>query len=279
MKNKTLRIIILTIILVLFVQLTSFAALGKLTLKVKTNKDTYKVGEKVTVTIDWAKEVEAAGFVLKYDKSKLAFASTSLGSNFYNAETAGKILFNWAAFDGKAITKVVFEFTTKAEGSGKIFVENAKGFADKDLKQATGYEYESKTIKISNDAIIDKPDADDKENEVKPNKPSTDNNKNEVTPNKPSTDNNKNEIKPNNPTNDENKVQTDNPSIDAEKNEVIPNQPSVDNEITTDTDNKIEENNISKGKKKLTREEVKTILIVALIVDIGLIVLIFKKRK
>ena len=91
MKNKTLRIIILTIILVLFVQLTSFAALGKLTLKVKTNKDTYKVGEKVTVTIDWTKEVEAAGFVLKYDKSKLAFASTSLGSNFYNAETAGKI--------------------------------------------------------------------------------------------------------------------------------------------------------------------------------------------
>ena len=271
MKNKTLRIIILTIILVLFVQLTSFAALGKLTLQVKTNKDTYKVGEEVTVTVDWTKEVEAAGFVLKYDKSKLAFASTSWGSNFYNSETAGKILFNWAAFDGKGITKVTFVFTTKEEGSSKIYVENAKGFADEELKQATGYEYKSKTIKISNVVDTDKPNTSDKENEITPNNPTIDNNKNEVIPNKPDTNDNTNKDTTNNIGN----------------NEIVPNNPSVDNELTTDNKNeyiddynKIEEEDISqKNKKKLTSKEIKTILIIALIIDVCLIYIFLGRRK
>ena len=148
MKRKTLKISILTIILVLFVQLTSFAALGKLILNIKTDKDTYKVGEKVTVTVDWSKEVESAGFVLKYDKDKISFSSTTLGANYYNAETAGKILFNWAAFDGKPITKVSFILEAKSEGNTTITIEEARGFADGDLEQATGYEYNNKTITI-----------------------------------------------------------------------------------------------------------------------------------
>lgn len=149
MKNKTLKISILTIAFLLLIQLTSFAALGKLTLNAKTDKDTYKVGDKVTVTVDWSKEVESAGFVLKYDKDKLAFDSTTLEDNYYNADTVGQILFNWAAFDGKAITNVTFSLVAKAEGSADITVQDAKGFADGELQQATGYEYNNKTITIS----------------------------------------------------------------------------------------------------------------------------------
>ena len=271
MKNKTLRIIILTIILVLFVQLTSFAALGKITLNTKTDKNTYKVGDKVKVTIDWTKEVEAAGFVLKYDKSKLKFTSTSLGSNFYNADTAGKVLFNWAAFDGKALIKVYFIFTAKEEGSTEIYVEDARGFADANLDKATGYEYKSKTIKISNidEDVKEEPDTDDKESETKPN-------------NKPGTDN-KDEVLPDNPNLDE--EMPGNPDIDLEENEVLPNNPSVDeekNEITENevSNNKVDNNKTLKDEKKpLTATEVKMILVVAIIVDLGLLALIHRKRK
>jgi len=148
MKNKILKISILMIILLLMLQLTSFAALGKLTLNTTTDKNTYKIGDKVTVTVDWSKEVESAGFILKYDKDKLAFDSTTLGENFYNADTAGKVLFNWAAFDGKALTSVTFELTAKTAGSTTITVEDAKGFADGNLQKSTGYEYNNKTITI-----------------------------------------------------------------------------------------------------------------------------------
>lgn len=278
MKNKTLRIIILTIILVLFVQLTSFAALGKITLNTKTDKNTYKVGDKVKVTIDWTKEVEAAGFVLKYDKSKLKFDSTSLGSNFYNADTAGKVLFNWAAFDGKALTKVYFVFTAKEEGSTEIFVEDARGFADENLDKATGYAYKSKTIKISNvdEDVKDEPDTNDKENEIKPN-------------NKPSTDN-KNEVLPDNPNIDEeDEEMPGNPDIDVEGNEVLPNNPSVDeeknetttkNEVNNDSNNKVDSNEIQKEPKKPpTSTEVKSILLVVIFVNLGLLALIHRKRK
>lgn len=266
MKNKTLRIIILTIILVLFVQLTSFAALGKLTLKVKTNKDTYKVGDKVTVTIDWTKEVESAGFVLKYDKSKLTFDSTSLGSNFYNAETDGKILFNWAAFDGKAITKVTFVFTTKAEGNGKISVEDARGFADEGLNKATDYDYKSKTIKISNVGgdVTEKPDTDDKEDNTNPSNPSIDNNKNEVIPDKPSTNE------------EENKVISNNNTTEGDKD----NETTIGNIADNDNYNEVEKDDIpKKEKKQLTSSEVKIRLIIVLIISILLLILINGKRK
>ena len=149
MKSKTLKVCILTIIFLLLVQVTSFAALGKLTLNTKTDKDTLKVGDKVTVTVDWSKEVESAGFVLKYDKDKLAFDSTTQGANYYNADTAGKILFNWAAFDGNASTEVSFVLLAKADGTTTITVEEAKGFADADLQQASSYEYNNKTLTIS----------------------------------------------------------------------------------------------------------------------------------
>jgi len=169
MKNKTLKICILTIIFILLVQVTSFAALGNLTLNINTDKDKLKVGDKVSVTVDWSKEVESAGFILKYDKEKLAFDSTTLGANYYNADTAGKILFNWAAFDGKALTSVTFVLKAKAEGSTTITAEEAKGFADGDLQKATGYEYNNKTITIEKvdggigDGEIDTPPTDDKD--------------------------------------------------------------------------------------------------------------------
>lgn len=149
MKNKVLRISILIITFTLLIQLTSFAALGKLTLNTKTDKNTYKVNEKVIVTVEWSKEVESAGFVIKYDKDKLSFDSTTLGANYYNSDTAGKILFNWAAFDGKAIKEVTFVLQTKAEGDTTITVQEAKGFADAELNKATEYEYNNKKITIT----------------------------------------------------------------------------------------------------------------------------------
>ena len=149
MKNKVLRISILIITFTLLIQLTSFAALGKLTLNTKTDKNTYKVNEKVIVTVEWSKEVESAGFVIKYDKDKLSFDSTTLGANYYNSDTAGKILFNWAAFDGKAIKEVTFVLQAKAEGDTTITVQEAKGFADAELNKATEYEYNNKKITIT----------------------------------------------------------------------------------------------------------------------------------
>ena len=149
MKNKFFRIMVLAITFVLLIQLNSFATLGKLTLSVETDKDTYKVNNKVVVTIKWEKEVESAGFVIKYDENKLSFDSTSVGSNYYNSDTAGKILFNWAAFDGRAIKEVTFILKANTEGDTTIIVQEAKGFADTLLKQATEYEYNNKKITIT----------------------------------------------------------------------------------------------------------------------------------
>ena len=70
------------------------AELGEVTTTVKTQKDTYKVGDKIEVTIDWEKEVQALGMKITYDKDKLKFDSTTVGSNYYNADTAGEILYN-----------------------------------------------------------------------------------------------------------------------------------------------------------------------------------------
>lgn len=153
MKNKVLKISILTMILVILMQVDSFAALETVTLNTKTDKDEYIIGDKVTVTVDWEKDAQAAGFTLKYDKDKLSFDSTTLGDNFYNADTAGEILFNWASFDGSNMKNVSFVLTAKVEGSTEISVQEAKGFADETMTPATDYEYKNKTITISKEEV------------------------------------------------------------------------------------------------------------------------------
>ena len=149
MKNKVLKIGILAVALVLMMQVIAFASMGTVALVAKTDKDTYKVGDKIILTIDWGKEAQSAGCTIKYDKDKLAFDSTTEGVNFYNADTDGEILFNWASFDGSIKTNVVFVLTAKAEGTANIIVEDGKGFDDGTMTGVDGYTYTNKTVTIT----------------------------------------------------------------------------------------------------------------------------------
>lgn len=147
MKSKFLKITMIMILIMSLFQVNVHAELGQLTVTAITDKDTYEVGEIVTVTIDWEKEAEAVGLLLKYDKDKLEFDSISLGSNFYDTTTEGQISVNWASLDGNALTEVTIKLKAKAEGKAVLQPE-ATEIADGNLDPATGYTNVSKEITI-----------------------------------------------------------------------------------------------------------------------------------
>ena len=95
----------------MLLQVASFAVSDKITLKTLTDKSLYTVGDKVTVTIDWADKVECAEFYVKFDGGKLTFKDvkyangTSLNSNMYNLISEGNLKFGWY---GDESTKMIF---------------------------------------------------------------------------------------------------------------------------------------------------------------------------
>ena len=107
MRKNILKISIVAIIFILLIQITSFAT--NLTIQTTTNGNVYSVGATVTTTIDWTEGMQAAGFTLEYNSTKLEFVEASIGENFYNisepilnnetGEYVRSITVSWASFE------------------------------------------------------------------------------------------------------------------------------------------------------------------------------------
>ena len=159
MKNILLKISIIAVICILLINLNTFAAYN-LTLETKTDGSIFAVGGTVTATIDWEQEMQAVGFKLRYNSTKLLFEGASVNENYYNIsepisyetsnDTYRDISVQWA--DGNSKTNMTFRFKTLEAGDANISIIEANAFSNQNLQQPEQINYTtkgSKTIKIS----------------------------------------------------------------------------------------------------------------------------------
>ena len=159
MKNILLKISIIVVICILLINLNSFAAYN-LMLETKTDGSIFAVGGTVTATIDWEQEMQAVGFKLRYNSTKLLFEGASVNENYYNIsepisyetsnDTYRDISVQWA--DGSSKTNMTFRFKTLEAGDANISIIEANAFSNQNLQQPEQINYTtkgSKTIKIS----------------------------------------------------------------------------------------------------------------------------------
>ena len=159
MKKNILKIAIITILFLLLIQLNSIAA--SITMKTLTDGNIYNVGGTVTTTIDWTQGMQATGFTLTYNSTKLSFTEASIEENFYsiseptlNSETGEyytNIKVSWASFEEVNFTKITFTFTTITTGEAEIAITDVDCFADGNLETPEEIDYTTegnKTIKI-----------------------------------------------------------------------------------------------------------------------------------
>ena len=159
MKNILLKISIIVVICILLINLNSFAAYN-LILETKTDGSIFAVGGTVTATIDWEQEMQAVGFKLRYNSTKLLFEGASVNENYYNIsepisyetsnDTYRDISVQWA--DGSSKTNMTFRFKTLEAGDANISIIEANAFSNQNLQQPEQINYTtkgSKTIKIS----------------------------------------------------------------------------------------------------------------------------------
>lgn len=154
MKKKIFKTGVIAMAIILLAQLTVFAA-WTVSFKTLTDKDSYTIGEKVTVTVDWTDKAQAAGFDVKYDAEKLTFESANIASSNYNSGTAGVLSVNWASLDEIDFTKMEFVFQAKTAGKTTISVENGRGFGTGDLVSADDYNYASASKEITINAKVE----------------------------------------------------------------------------------------------------------------------------
>lgn len=148
MKNKLLKITILTMILITYLQISIFASTLKLNLT--ANKGKLKVGEEVKITVSWNEEMQAADFSLLYDAKKLEYVGSELEDYFINS-TDGEVKTAWFSVDN--IDKAQIEYTFKAKKSGtvKIATKINGGFATGELQVPEKYEDAKLKIRIGNE--------------------------------------------------------------------------------------------------------------------------------
>ena len=164
MKKKKIITLLFTLFL-LSIGLKVWAS-EELTLKALTDKETYSVDDKITFTVDWDKGMQAAGFTLEYDESKLKLESAEINDTFYNSDTEGLIKVNWASMEEVDYTKMTFVFKAIAQGTATISITEAKAFADENLISPSSYNINAfGTKQISINAVEP---TDDKELEKEP---------------------------------------------------------------------------------------------------------------
>lgn len=158
LKKETIKLWLLFTVIILILSISNRVFATTLTISVSTDKDSYNIDQEVKVKVKWSQEMQAAGFTLNYDANKIKFVSASIGDSFYNSETDGKIVVNWASFDDKDSTSIDFVFKTKEAGNCNISISNPKSFANKNLESPTDYDISTsatKKIEIKNADTID----------------------------------------------------------------------------------------------------------------------------
>ncbi|MBR6504491.1 MAG: hypothetical protein IKT41_02040, partial [Clostridia bacterium] len=85
--------------------------------------------------------MQAADFILNYDKEKVEYVSSSIkGTYCVNDADNGKVKVVWFSDDDTDMTKITFTFKAKAEGEVKFSVEIDGGFADKNVVSPDSYD-------------------------------------------------------------------------------------------------------------------------------------------
>ena len=85
--------------------------------------------------------MQAADFVLNYDKDKVEYVSSSIGEDYLTNDAAnGKVKVVWISLNDKDMTKVSFTFKAKAEGTAKFSTEIDGGFANGEMVSPDTYD-------------------------------------------------------------------------------------------------------------------------------------------
>lgn len=162
--KRVLKTSVIALALIILMQVVVCAYSIKLKVTTDTNK--YDVDKEILLTVDWETKQEAVGFTINYDASKVKFESSpDITDMFYNSSTPGKIDVNWASFDGKETTKMIFKFKTIAEGTTEFLIT-----ADKD-KFSNGEMISPDSIEMANSKVsvtIAKPEAQKPNNDNTP---------------------------------------------------------------------------------------------------------------
>ena len=179
-KHLILKTSVIALTLIILMQITAFAY--NVTLKLSADKNAYDVNKEITLTVNWGEELEAVGFTINYDASKVKFVSTDIGEYFYNATDAGKVDVNWASMEGNALTQMIFKFITLAEGEVEFSITGADKdkFSNGDLVAPEILEASNAKVKI----IIAKPEEPAPTNPIQPDDGKTEQNPTTGTTNK-----------------------------------------------------------------------------------------------
>lgn len=189
---KKLISLILVLALVLSMTTVVNAVVETADLKVSLDKTTAKVGDEVTVTVDWKEVMEAVDLELEFDEEKLEFVSASLPEDWIATDRIknGVVQISWFSMNGQGITNITYKFKVIAEGDATFTTAEAV-LADANVESPENYNYGTAKLKISN-ATVEEPDAEEPgtdEPTTEPEKPNTDEPTTDTE--KPNTDTNK----------------------------------------------------------------------------------------
>ena len=158
---KKLISLILVLALVLSMTTVVNAVVETADLKVSLDKTTAKVGDEVTVTVDWKEVMEAVDLELEFDEEKLEFVSASLPEDWIATDRIknGVVQISWFSMNGQGITNITYKFKVIAEGDATFTTAEAV-LADANVESPENYNYGTATLQISN-ATVEEPDAEE----------------------------------------------------------------------------------------------------------------------
>lgn len=164
MKKILLKIVIISILCILTLYIKAFASYD-LTLETTTNGRVFSIGSTITATVDWGEEMQAVGFELLYDSTKLEFIEATISEDFYNiialtdeGDPYSEIKIQWASLDNNKLTNISFKFKAIAKGDANISISDVSAFANENLERPEQIDFRTngtKSIKINTLGDID----------------------------------------------------------------------------------------------------------------------------
>ena len=181
---KKLVSLMLVLALVLGISTSVSAVVETADIKVSLDKTTAKVGDEITVTVDWTEVMEAVDLELGFDKTKVEFVSSSISEDYIATDRVadGVVQISWFSMNGQGITNITYKFKVIAEGTAKFTTAEAV-LADANVESPADYKYGTATLTVAKETTGNT------NNTTNTNTPSTNNTTNTNTPSKNNTTN------------------------------------------------------------------------------------------
>lgn len=191
---KKLVSLMLVLALVLGIATSVNAVVETADIKVSLNKTTAKVGDEITVTVDWKETMESVDLELGFDKTKVEFVSSSISEDYIATDRIanGVVQISWFSMNGQGITNITYKFKVIAEGTAKFTTAEAV-LADANVESPSDYKYGTATLTVAKETTggntnnTTTTDTPNKDNTTNTNTPSKDNTTNTNTPSKNNT--------------------------------------------------------------------------------------------